>query len=226
MSGGRDHPALQHNAEGGALIGVRTSFFTYGFRRNPSLHPAGPERRLLAATRAGSAEQPPWTCGKRIRKFTSSSGRRRAPTCGISAAQGTRPSKSKRSSTPIRYTRDDYQLSRRGRVAYGPATQRQGRTLLEIYQHRLQPRWGDQHYPPVSGPASSGRGRTARLAYDSRDVTAAATRGAHVAVEGTVYPAAWMCNRRMAACPAKLPPISRLQSRFGPPSRFGPAGRR
>jgi outer membrane protein assembly factor BamA len=29
------------------------------------------------------------------------------------------------------------------------------------------------------------------LAYDSRDAATAATRGAHVAVEGTVYPAAW-----------------------------------
>jgi hypothetical protein len=182
-------PALQYNAEGGALIGVRTSFFTYGFRRNPYS-----TRLDLSAGYGSDAGRFGGAATLDLRRENSGvhfifSGRASGADVRNFYGLGNETQRVEAKSFYKVYG-DDYQLS--AAVAWPMGRQLSGKVGPVLrYTSTDFSRGGaiSTTRPYGSGEFGAVGGRLG-LDFDSRDVAAAATRGAHVAVEGTVYPAA------------------------------------
>jgi hypothetical protein len=183
-------PALQYNAEGGALIGVRTSFFTYGFRRNPYS-----TRLDLSAGYGSDAGRFGGAATLDLRQENSEvhfifSGRASGADVRNFYGLGNETQQVEANYFHKVYG-DDYQLS--AAVAWRMGRRLSGKVgpLLRYTSTDFSRGGAISTTRPYGSGEFGAVGGQLGLAYDSRDVAAAATRGAHVAVEGTVYPAAW-----------------------------------
>lgn len=182
-------PALQYNAEGGALMGVRSSFFTYGFRRNPYS-----TRLDLSAGYGTDAGRFGGAATLDLRREDSGvhfifSGRASGADVRNFFGLGNETQQVATKSSYKVYG-DDYQLS--AAVAWPMGRQLSGKLGPVLrYTSTDFSRGGiiSTTRPYGSGEFGAVGGQLG-LVFDSRDVAAAATRGAHLAVEGTVYPAA------------------------------------
>ena len=182
-------PALQYNAEGGGLIGLRSSFFTYGFRRNPYS-----TRLDLSAGYGTDAGRFGGAATLDLRQENSGahfifSGRASGADVRNFYGLGNETQQVAGKSFYKVYG-DNYLLS--AAVAWPMGRQLSGKLGPVLrYSSTDFSRGGmiSTIRPYGSGEFGAVGGQLG-LAFDSRDVAAAATRGAHVAVEGTVYPAA------------------------------------
>jgi hypothetical protein len=183
-------PALQYNADGGALIGLQSSIFTYGFRRNPYA-----TRLDLAVGYGSDAGRFGGTATLDLRRENSGT---HFIVSGSASGAGVRNFYGLGNETPrvagktfYKVYGDDYEVS--AAVAWPMGRQLSGKVgPLVRYTSTDFSRGG---MISIARPYGSGEfgalGGRLGLDFDSRDAAAAATRGAHVAVEGTVYPPAW-----------------------------------
>jgi hypothetical protein len=183
-------PAVQYNAEGGALLGLRTSIFTYGFRRKPYS-----TRLDLSAGYGTDAGRFGGAATLDLRQENSGvhfifSGRASGADVRNFYGLGNETQQVAAKSSYKVYG-DDYQLS--AAIAWPMGRQLSGKVGPVLrYTSTDFSRGGSISITRPYGSGEFGSvGGQLGLAFDSRDVAATPTRGAHVAVEGTVYPAAW-----------------------------------
>ena len=183
-------PAFQYNAERGALIGLQTSMFTYGFRRNPYATrldvSAGYGTDAGRFGGAATLDLRRENSGVHFIVSGSASGADVRNFYGLGNETQRVAGKSF-----YKVYGDDYQLS--AAVAWPMGRQLSG-TLGPVVKYTSTD-FSRGGMISITHPYGSGEfgslGGQLGLAYDSRDFAADATRGAHVAVQGAVYPAAW-----------------------------------
>jgi hypothetical protein len=183
-------PALQLNGDRGALIGLQSSTFTYGFRRNPYA-----SRLDLSAGYGTDASRFAGAATLDLRQensgihFIFSGSASGAEVRNFYGFGNETPRVAPR--TFYKTYGDDYQLSL---AVAGPLGRQLTAQVGPVIRYTSTD-FSRGGMISIARPYGSGEfgtlGARLGLDLDSRDAPAAATRGAHVAVEGTVYPAAW-----------------------------------